>query len=110
MIAPDTLLACLAQLIKQGSPQQRKLFYTMADPKLPGPAMVVTVKKGRPGSVTFNSFTAENLPPVTLGEWYLPFREGWSGAQCNLAAYEALVAQVTRHTRTEQEDPDKSDN
>ncbi len=55
---------------------------------------------------------------VTLGEWYIPLRECWM-PEFNLADYEALVAQVTRHnrtatdhehTRTEEEGPDRRDN
>jgi hypothetical protein len=118
IIAPDEIRAGFTKLLTQGSAEHRAHFYAMVDPQLPGPAMVVQVQKGRYASVTINSFTAEYQYPVTLGEWYIPLRECWM-PEFNLADYEALVAQVTRHnrtatdhehTRTEEEGPDRRDN
>jgi hypothetical protein len=109
IIAPDQLRESLLQLLKQGNAQQREHFFAMMNPALPGPAIVVQVKKGRSGSITIPSFSAAYQPPVILGEWYKPLRSSWIGDEFKVTDYEAVLAQVTRHHRIVEEDPSDHD-
>jgi hypothetical protein len=94
MIAPAELCVGLAQFLAQGSAQERANFFTMANAQLPGPALVVRVKKRPQVSVTITSFTAESLPPIIIGARYVPLKQSWM-AEFNLRDYEGLLAQVT---------------
>jgi hypothetical protein len=66
------------------------------NPHIPGYATRVSVRQGTQGSpVTIRPLFNKLLPPMELGDWYIPLAEYWLPEACSLDDYEAVLAAFT---------------